>query len=125
MPDVFMTPNAYTVGLKSSYDRSLEMFVPGVVTQLGDEDPRYVHRPQKSGKEPGYDGGWVWRTEEEARAFLAPTEGLVSFDGKPPVLCDVYGLVLSTGWETDVSSGPGPDGVHRLLTTSPLVLLSR
>ena len=46
---------AYTIGKTSSYDRSLM------------EEPEVF----KLGPEDGYDGGWVFRTEQEARDALA------------------------------------------------------
>ena len=58
-------------------------------------------------------GSRVWRTREEAEAFLGPDR---FFDfGAGPVVCGVYGLVLAGTWDTDVSTAPEGDGVHRLL----------
>lgn len=93
-------PNAYTVGHKGSYDAS-----------LASGEPVY-----KTGRTEDYEGGWIWPTRQAAEAFLAPTQGMLSFEGRTPVLCAVYGLVLPTGWEADVTPEPDPsDGVHRLL----------
>ena len=101
-----MQHNAFTVGLKASYDWSLE------------------HEPvvRKMGREPDYDGGWVWRTREEVESFLGPGH---KYDfGRGPVVCGIYGLILENGWELDVSAEPHPeDGVHRLINTSQIVRL--
>lgn len=87
---------AYTIGNHLSYDRDLA--AQGPLTKLGarlDEDPPY-------------EGGAVWRTAGEARAFIETTN--LSFPAA------VYTIELPTGWDEDVSPEPQPeDGFHRLL----------
>ncbi len=104
-----LLPNAFTVGAKDSYDRSISS---GAVTKFG-------ARPVGDADFPdGYGGGWVWRREAVALAWLCgvdPPGGpaefrragdmTISFDGRAPVLCCVYGLVLPNGWDEDVSGG--------------------
>ena len=94
-----MTPTAFTIGNHHSYDSAL---------RRGDS-------PRKLGVRKDYEGGWVWRTEAEAQAFIDSTE--LSFPAK------VYGLLLPSGWSEDVSVKPGEDGVHRLLNDAQLVSL--
>jgi len=87
---------AFTIGSQSSYDRALAESDP--VTKLG-------VRPED---DPPYEGGWVWRTAEDALAFIQ--------HNALPFKAAVYVLELPTGWNTDVSPEPHPsDGVHRLL----------
>lgn len=99
------TPNAFTVGVKRGYDQSIK------------EKDTF-----KIGAQVDYEGGWVWRTEAEAREFLG-SEMKYDF-GQGPVLCDVYGLVLPNCWDSDVSVNPASDGVHRLLKDSLLLKIS-
>lgn len=138
---VDLKPNAFTVGNKRSYDESLS----------GPDPVRKIGR-RSSGDEgfpDGYEGGWVWRTEIAAWAWLCGIdpepesgktpdhrrfgESMISFEGRPPVLCAVYGLVLPNGWDPDVSkeqmSGdlyePNPFGPFTLLTDSLIVPINR
>lgn len=119
-------PDAYTVGNKEVYDQALS------------EEPGLKKLGRQVIDGSLYDGGWVWRTRGEAEAFLDGIDycydarlgyqrfggGLVSFEGRPPVMCAVYGLLLPNGWVGDVSTRPSQaDGVHRLWTDSVLVRL--
>ncbi len=103
--------DAFTVGHTKSYDQSL-LEEPGT---------------KKVGKRDDYEGGWVWKTAGEARAFLAYSRStgglhLGDDDWRNPDDFSVYLLQLPTGWATDVSSEPDPiDKVHRLLTDSPII----
>ncbi len=84
---------AFTIGNRSSYDRAL---TEGPVSKLG--------------RSADYEGGWVWRTSEEAQAFIDKQGAALGF------LASVYELKLPSGWDKDVSQEPSPDdGVHRLL----------
>lgn len=89
---------AFTIGNRVSYDRDLAQ--------------RVVH---KIGKRDDYDGGWVWRTREEAEEFIRRVPQ--PFDAK------VYALLLPRGWKEDVSAEPAADGVHRLLQNARIVQL--
>lgn len=95
------SPSAYTIG--RGYDAYFE-------TQ---------EAPKKSGHHEDYDGGWVWRTREEAQAFIDSKKEGVDDSYK------VYGLSLPNGWATDVSPEPAADGIRRLLTDSPLLQLAK
>ena len=72
-----------------------------VLTKLGREpgDARY----------PGYIGGWVWKTQEAAQSYLDANQDGLGFIGH------VYGLLLPTSWDVDVTPEPGEDGIHNLL----------
>jgi hypothetical protein len=88
---------AYTIGNVHSYDKALT-------------EPDTVKIGARLDEEPPYAGGCVWRTAEEATAFIQEHGSELGFDAA------VYGLLLPTGWEVDVSPEPDPtDGVHRLL----------
>ncbi len=100
-----MTTIAFTVGRAASYDAYLQ------------DDPA----PAKCGAYEGYDGGWVWRTEEQAQAFLASEAFARAFD-LPASEFGVYRLELPTDWAFDVSASPHwSDGVHRLLNDARIV----
>jgi len=122
---VTRAPNAYTIGNKESYDRILAK----------EPNTKKLGRQVLNGSL--YEGGWVWRTAREAEDFLIGEDpiwdpryghkrmggGMISFDGRKPVLCAVYGLVLPNGWEGDVSRRRYADGVRRLLTDALIVRL--
>jgi hypothetical protein len=88
----------YTVGLKSGYDSYLS------------SDPN----PEKLGREPGYPGGSVWRTEPEALEAAMVLPGYA-----------VYGVLAD--WALDTASVPDGEesypGERSLLRTSKLVVL--
>lgn len=104
-----MTKTAYTIGAAKSYDAALSSPTP--------ENPA-----TKLGRRPDYEGGWVWRTPEDARLFLGALAFARAFPGRDPKEFSVYLLELPTGWEIDVSSTPHPnDDVHRLLNDAVIV----
>jgi len=90
---------AYTIGNRVSYDRDMGPYM------------------KKTGRRPDYKGGWVFRTAQEAQAYIDQHGHEWHFEGK------VYGLILPTGWEEDVSTEPAEDGVHRLLHDARIVHL--
>jgi hypothetical protein len=109
-----MNPTAYTVGATKSYDQSLAEEPPEKCCKLG----RHLEwdRP--------YEGGWIFRTREEAQAFLDSGRISEVSDLTPPERFSVYGILLPNGWDTDVSPEQHPsDGVHRLLVDAPFVKL--
>lgn len=77
---------AFTIGHTKSYNQGLL------------ENPHLT----KIGKTEDYDGGWVWKTVEEAQAFIWSQDFLkIDWgDGKPrdPENFSVFGLILSS-WE--------------------------
>lgn len=92
--------DAFTIGNMRSYE---PCFAPG--------EPQ----PTKIGRTDDYPGGAVFRTREDAEAWL-----------KAQTLClgwGVYGLILPNGWDVDVSSTLGPEGYFRLLYDALLVRL--
>lgn len=98
---------AYTVGAERSYDEALSA----------------GGSPSKLGKShDGYGGGWVWRSENDARAFIGSAEFCASFARATPPLCAVYELALPAPWEAAVSQEPeAADGVHRLIVDARIV----
>jgi hypothetical protein len=100
-----MTEPAYTIGRTSGYDRALV------------ENSETL----KIGRQPDYQGGWVWQTREEAEAFLS--QGKIEISGVPQdhSTFSVYGLVLPTSWDTDVSKELDECGVHMLLNDAKVV----
>lgn len=91
-----IAPNAYTLGHTESYDQALR------------EGP-----VKKSGKKDGYEGGWVFKTAEEAEEFNKRTQKGKGYS--------VYGLILPNSWEEDVSENPAEDGIHTLLNSAMIV----
>jgi hypothetical protein len=92
---------AYTVGAEQSYDLALR------------EDPAVTKLGTRPDDDPPYPGGWVWRTAEEAWAFVA--------GASLPFVPAVYELSLPTGWDEDVTTDVGADGVHHLLHDARIV----
>lgn len=93
---------AYTIGNPKVYDKNLVKYC----------------KFYKSGKNHGYDdksyeGGWVWKTIEEAKEFIR--KETLSFPA------EVYEINLPNGWEQDVSLFPGEDGVHNLLIDAQIL----
>lgn len=99
---------AYTVGNKASYEEGLA-----------------AGKLMKAGATDEHEGGWVWRTREEAVSFLDSWNWEISFDGRPPVRMEVYGILLPNGWDQDVASHPTEDGIHRLLVDAEIVKLEK
>lgn len=89
---------AFTIGREQSYDAAL--LTPPVIKLGQTSNP----------DEPVYPGGWVWRTEEDARAFVADWPGFA-----------VYELRLAGAWAECVSESPGPDGVHNLTRDAEII----
>lgn len=101
--------HAFTVGDTKSYEEA-----------LGQPDAKKLGRRPEF--DPPYEGGWVFRTEEEARVFLDSGRISEVSDLAPSQRFSVYGLMLPHGWAEDVSPSPHPsDGVYRLLNDAPLV----
>jgi hypothetical protein len=91
----------YTIGLRDRYEMAFDLIKPF----------------NKNGRGVGmngvpYDGGWVWKTEAEARAFIADN-GL--FDR------EVYGVLAD--WETGTEQKKG-EPYRRLLRDSEMVRLT-
>lgn len=86
-----MSEIAYTVGSTKSYNLALE---------------RSPSDCKKLGRSADYESGWVWKTSEEAQAFLtSPAFLTVDWgDGltRDPRDFSVYIVHLDTGWESDV-----------------------
>lgn len=106
LEDYRVDPIAFTVGYTPSYDE-------GLLTGKGNT---------KMGQTPDYEGGWIWRTAEDARAWLHRPEGF-TIDGvtRDPNEFSVYQLDLPNGWAEDASTKPGPDGAHLLLHDARIV----
>ncbi len=99
---------AYTVGNAKSYDRLL--------------DDRYVPLLKKGSTTiKDYDGGWVWKTPEEARAFLWTPAFAAAFPLRNNQDFAVYEMTLPAGWDVDVSKEPLADGAHHLLNDAVIV----
>ena len=100
----------YTIGLRDKYELAFRIMAPlneagkGVpVTKLGKGIDK-LGRP--------YDGGWVWRTEAEARAFIAE---------KGYVEREVYGVLAD--WESGTEQKEG-EPFRRLLRDAEMVQLA-
>jgi hypothetical protein len=91
----------YTIGLRDRYDLAFTLIKP-------------FNKNGKGIRSDGspYPGGWVWKTEADARAFIAE-KGL--FDR------EVYGVLAD--WETGTEQIEG-EPFRRLLKDSELVQLS-
>lgn len=75
----------------------------------------------KLGRHEGYEGGMVFRTSTDAAQYLR--EHPVLYFGTPRSAADfsIYGLILPTGWDEDVSKGVDPEGFYRLLHDAQVV----
>lgn len=97
---------AFTIGDTLSYDQALN------------DDPEHCI---KIGAWKDYEGGWIWRTAEEAQAFISSSEFLTVDwgDGRTrnPNNFSVYKVHLLNGWD-DISPIPGKDGIYHLLVDS-------
>jgi hypothetical protein len=98
---------AFTIGHTKSYDRALA------------EGPS--ERCLKMGAHDNYAGGYIWKTEEEAEAFIY-SQAFLDLDWgdgllRPPENFSVYKVELVNGWK-DVSPVPGKDGIYHLLVNS-------
>lgn len=95
----------YTIGNKEKYDQWLI------------ECERRKDTMMKMGRTEDYPGGTVWRTIDEAYAYLE--ENAERLEYTP----EIYGISLIYGWENDVSSEPNEDGFHYLLVDRPIFRL--
>lgn len=94
---------AFTLGRTSSYDAALLEKEPA----------------KKIGKREDYPGGWVWKASSEAEIVR---QNLRAYDPDwDPSDFSIYDLELPYGWLQDVSTDPGPDGVHHLLVDAIIV----
>lgn len=97
---------AYTIGNTKSYDRALT------------DD---LEHAEKVGKNYDYEGGYIWKTFEEANTFINSEAFLQINWGdeylRHPEDFSVYKVYLSNGYD-DISSTPGKDGEYYLLVNS-------
>lgn len=91
----------YTIGLRERYELAFTLIKP--LNKLGKGIAR-------NGKP--YGGGWVWRTEADARAFIAQMQ---YFDR------EVYGVLAD--WDADTEQISG-EPYRRLLRDSEMVQLA-
>ena len=110
-----MSNIAYTIGRTSAYEAAIKE--PGGAKKLG--------RREATQEEPAYDGGWVWRTREDADNFRI---NIMSIERPEWAAMDfsVYELELPTSWDVDVSSesiGKAKNlcGAHYLLNDSKII----
>ncbi len=92
----------YCVGLTYKYDRDL---AKGPVVKRG---------PHTQPDGSRYDGGSVWRTAEEAKAFLV--------EKKTAMIRSVYGV--DADWDRDTTEAPGKP-YRLLLRDATIVRLER
>jgi GNAT superfamily N-acetyltransferase len=101
---------AYTIGAERSYDEDLATEDPAQNTKMG----------QREDDDGFYEGGWVWRTAEEAGTFIEQHKDDLLSNTKYAV----YKLALPNDWNTDVNPEKGPDGVHLLINDALIVAKS-
>lgn len=89
---------AYTIGAEKSYDEA-----------LADTESPPVKIGMRPFWEPPYEGGCLWRTPQEAQAYIEAQGDTLGFKAA------VYELVLPTGWNVDASSTVVSDGPYHLL----------
>ena len=88
-----MTELAYTVGRTSSYDKCLVDDKPEEMKKLGKRLPG-------TDFPCGYEGGWVWKTAEEADSFRL--NSLNNFEPNWDFKdFSVYEIELTIGWYID------------------------
>lgn len=97
-----MIPNAYTLGNKKSYDEALRT------------DPQVKKLGQILEDGAPYEGGIVFRNQEEAAEYLSH---------HPEWPYEVYGLILPTGWDEDVRPTLLPGEDHHRLKNDALILI--
>lgn len=99
----------YTIGSTKSYN---EAFLT---------DPNI----KKVGKSENYDGGWIWKTQEDASNFLNSIEFLKIDWGdnqsRDPHNFSIYGVIINS-WEDDTYLNEKDHQLH-LLTDAVLVKL--
>jgi len=102
---------AYTVGLASSYEAAIDE-----LAAKGEKVQKMGRLPASEGPDSeAYEGGWIWRTREEAQSKLDEPEAQKFLQGRE---FRVYGVLMAGTWETDVSPEVYEDGVHRLWISS-------
>lgn len=97
---------AFTIGHTSSYDQALL------------DDPE---NSNKIGIRDDYDGGWIWKSSQEAQSFINSKEFLnIDWgDGKirDPEEFSVYKVILVNDCK-DISPIVGKDNIYHLLIDS-------
>lgn len=98
---------AFTIGHTKNYDKILTEYLPEECRKLGAQDD--------------YEGGWIWKTAEEAEAFIH-SEAFLKLDWgddipRPAEAFSVYKVELVNG-EQDISPIPGKGGIYHLLVNS-------
>jgi hypothetical protein len=104
----------YTIGDTKSYDQALSSV----------SNPQYVYKLGAYAEEYGsYEGGCIWKTPQEAEAFIhSPTFLQIDWgDGKSrdPKDFSVYQVGLVNDW-SDISANTGENGYYYLLVDSRL-----
>lgn len=96
---------AYTIGNFKNYDEALA--TNEIVTKLG--------------RQEDYCGGCIWKTKEEAQAFIIADKIMIDGTKRDNKKFAVYELSLSGNWNSDVSQDVDEDGVHMLLVDAVIV----
>lgn len=105
MTTTFTTTLAFTIGRTKSYDEALA------------KDPDDVWKGE---------GGWIFKTQEDAEGFLKRNQGKVFDDGGFTLdeTFSIYGLELTDAWEDYVGDDPpNPERAYRLIRTAQIVKL--
>ncbi len=97
-----MTPTAYTMGNKKSYDEALQT----------EPEVKKTGQQIEADGQP-YEGGIVFRTREAATEYLSR---------HPEWPYGIYGLVLPTGWDEDVRPMILPGEDHHRLKNSAIII---
>ena len=92
----------YCIGLRPKYEKAFAAAMPVIKQGRG-----------IGGDGRPYPGGWVWRSVEDARRFIA-SNGLFATH-------DVYGVLAD--WERDAELGEG-DETKRLIRDAEVVRLT-
>ena len=103
---------AYTVGLTTSYDKSLRE----------EDGPRKIGRRPvgDAGFPEGYQGGWVWKRASDAHAFLHTEAFRRAMPARRAEDFSVYMLDLPHGWDEDIYLWD-QDDVHHLAEDAVIV----
>ena len=100
----------YTIGLRQKYDPAFALMER--LNREGRGIPINKNGKGIDSRGQPYGGGWVWRTEADARSFIAEQ----GFSDR-----DVYGVLAE--WEADTEQLDG-EPFRRLLKDSEMVRLS-
>jgi hypothetical protein len=100
----------YTIGLRERYEQAFRIMAPLNKAGRGVPVKKLGKGIDRNGRP--YDGGWVWKSEADARAFIAE-KGY--FDR------EVYGVLAD--WETGTEQKEG-EPFRRLLRDSEMVQLA-